>query len=280
MNTSLPTVTSEDEAKAIMSAGLGAAELEFAMSITAPLYWIIREGDKKFLARNGSVFFLNAGEGVFAVTANHVVDGWREDCRSHDVVALQLANLPIDLSGAHSIISSHAAMDIATFRISAAEVKAMGKTVLTGFQTEWPPGPPQQDRGVYFGGYPGAETIWLAPDEVSFGAAPGGGVASSVSELDVSSQIERENLLAVLGKGIPPENFDFGGMSGGPMLTVIETKVIRCWSLAGVIYQGPNPSGDEGMSIPGLEIIRARRAHFIKADGTLDVARWDDLNRR
>jgi hypothetical protein len=30
-------------------------------------------------------------------------------------------------------------------------------------------------------------------------------------------------------------------MSGGPMLTVIETSTIRSWALAGVIYEGPNP---------------------------------------
>jgi hypothetical protein len=71
--------------------------------------------------------------------------------------------------------------------------------------------------------------------EVIFGS----GVASSVSERDVSTPIERQHLMPVLGGGTPPENFDFGGISGGVMLTVIQTT-IRSWSLAGVIYQGPN----------------------------------------
>jgi hypothetical protein len=123
------------------------------------------------------------------------------------------------------------------------------------------------------------ETRWLSPREISFGAAPGSGIASSVSEKDISSQIERERLIAVLGQGLPPENFDFGGISGSPMLSVVEQNGLRSWSLAGVIYEGPNPSSDAAQAIAGLEIIRARRAHFILPDGTLDVARWAELAR-
>jgi hypothetical protein len=65
-------------------------------------------------------------------------------------------------------------------------------------------------------------------------------------------------------------------MSGGLMLTVIQNR-LRSWSLAGVIYHGPNTSADEGQAIAGLELIRARRAHFILPDGRLDVARLKSL---
>ena len=44
-----------DEAKAVMRSGVGKAELEFVTSITTPLWWILREGEKR--ARNGSAFF-------------------------------------------------------------------------------------------------------------------------------------------------------------------------------------------------------------------------------
>jgi hypothetical protein len=78
----------------------------------------------------------------------------------------------------------------------------------------------------------------------------------------------------MLGDGIPPENFDFRGISGGPMLMVIQGRNLRSWALAGVIYQGPNTSENPDEAISGLEIIRARRAHFILPDGHLDTARW------
>lgn len=260
-----------------MAAGLGKAELEFVMSLTAPLYWIIREGHG-YRVQNGSAFFLDAGEGIFAVTANHVIEGWKRDCDNRDVVALQLGcDLPIDFDSKNAIIAAHKEIDIATFRISASEIASIKKTSLTGYQKAWPPLPPQQDKGIYFGGFPGTETIWLSRTAISFGASPFGGVASSVSERQVSSLVERRRLIPVLGCGLPPENFNFGGISGGPMLNVIEQNGLRSWSLAGVIHEGPNPSPDNAQAIGGLEIIMARRAHFLLQDGKLDIDRWEGL---
>jgi hypothetical protein len=279
MTDGLPPVKTEAEARALMAAGLGRAELEFATSLTAPLYWIIRDDERRYRVRNGSAFFLDAGNGPFGVTACHVVEGWRQDRANGNVVGLQLGlDLPIDFEGSNALIAAHEGIDIATFRVSADEIKRIGKTALTGFQTNWPPRPPQQGRGIYYAGFPGVETIWLSATEISFGAAPGGGIASSVSETDVSSLIEREHLIAVLGHGPPPEDYNFGGMSGGPMLSVIETKALRSWALAGVIYQGPNPSPDAAHSIAGLQIMKARRADFILPDGTLNVRLWNELS--
>ena len=205
----------------------------------------------------------------FAVTANHVIEGWKRDCVSSDVVAFQLGHdLQIDFDGQHGFIAAHEGIDIATFRISEREIASIGKTPLTGYHRSWPPLPPKLDRGIYFGGFPGVETIKLSRNEISFGATAGGGVASSISEKDVSSLIERINLIPVLGRGLPPENFDFGGISGGPMLTVVEQNGLRSWSLAGVIHEGPNPAPDAAQAINGLEVIKARRAHFILPDGT------------
>jgi hypothetical protein len=274
----LLAVKSEKEARAVISAGLGRAELELATSFTAPLYWIIREADGKYRVRNGSAFFLDAGAGPFGVTANHVIDGWRQDRAHGNVVALQLGlDLQLDLEGEHAIIAAHQGLDVATFRITANEIKRIGKQILTGYQKSWPPSPPEQGRGIYYSGFPATETIWLSPRAISFGAAPGGGVASSVSETDISMLIEQQSLIAVMGGGSPPENYNFGGMSGGPVLTVVETSAIRSWVLAGVIYEGPNASPDEAQAIAGLEIIRARRAHFILSDGQLDIRRWVDI---
>jgi hypothetical protein len=247
------------------------------MSVAAPLYWIVRE-DNGYRVRNGSAFFLNTGQRILAVTANHVIEDWRRDCGVGNVVALHLgSDLVIDFDVRNAVIAAHEEIDIATFRISESEIASIGKTVLTGYQQAWPPLPPQQERAVYFGGFPGVETIRLSRNEISFGASAGHGAASSVSERDVSSLIERSNLIPVLGRGLPPENFNFGGISGGPLLSVIEQNGLRSWSLAGVIHEGPNPSSDAAQAIDGLEIIKARRAHFILPDGTLDVVRWEEL---
>jgi hypothetical protein len=266
-----------DEAKAIMSGGLGRYELELVTSFCAPLYWAIRR-DGVILLRNGTAFFLDTSHGVFGVTACHVVDGWHTSRNTEDAGPLRLAGngSSVEINWDKRAIDAHSGIDIATFRIDRAEVQALGKTVLTGFQKTWPPGPPEERCGIYYCGYPGIGTRHPSAREVIFGATPGSGIATSVSDRDVSTLIEREHLMPAMGGGIPPENFDFGGISGGPMLTVIQGK-LRSWALAGVIYQGPNISKNHEEAIVGLEIIKARRAHFVLPDGKLDTGRWHSI---
>lgn len=79
---------SETEAKEIMGkGGLGKAELEFVTSLTAQVYWVIKEADAVLRVRNGSAFFLDAGEGTFGVTACHVLKTLNEDRSTSKVVA-------------------------------------------------------------------------------------------------------------------------------------------------------------------------------------------------
>jgi hypothetical protein len=260
-----------------MASGLGRANLEFVASLVAPLFWVISDPDGRYRVRNGTAFFLDAGAGPFAVTAAHVIDGWRDDCRKFQVLALQLGDLPIDFGGQNKLIASDPDIDIATFRIDPACIRSIGKTVLTGIQRQWPPTAPQTGRGIYIAGFPATETLFRSPQEISFGIATGGGVASSVTEIDVLSQIEREHLLPQIGSGVPPENYKFGGISGGPMLTLVEKSDLLSWSLAGIIYQGPNTVSDPNKAIAGLEIMRARRARFLLSNGDLDRRAWNEL---
>lgn len=251
------------------------AEAVFVASLTVPLFWVIRDENGRIKPRNGSAFFLDAGNGPFAVTANHVIEGWRRDRSERKASPLHMGSeYHLDLDKRNAIIAAHEGIDIATFRVSESEIHRTGKTIYKGYQATWPPRPPEEGKGVYYAGFPGVGTIPTAPDEFSFGVATGGGIATSVSERDVSNLIEREHIVGTLGDGVPPEDYDFRGMSGGPMLAVFNYKGVRVSALAGVIYEGPNPSPDPEQAIAGLEIIRARRAHFILPDGSLDIARW------
>jgi hypothetical protein len=267
-------ITTIEEAKRVMSAGLGEFELKLVISFSAPIFWATMKGGQ-LRARNGTAFFLNTGERLFGVTACHVIDGWKQCPAEERPGPLRLAGMgtSVRLDWDQRVIDMDAAIDIATFHVTESEVKTIGKTVLTGAQKNWPPGKPPINCGIYFAGFPGVSTIELSVDKVSFGAMAGGGIATSVSEKDVSSQIEREYLMSYFGEGVPPENYNFGGLSGGPMLAVVESA-LRSWALVGVVYQGPNTSVDTNQAIPGLEVIRARRPYFILPDGRLDRARW------
>jgi hypothetical protein len=116
----------------------------------------------------------------------------------------------------------------------------------------------------------------MGTQSVSFGLVRGSGIASSVNDRDVASLFDRSCWLPDPIRGAPPPNFDFGGISGGIMLTVIQ-GTLRSWSLSGIVYEGPSTSDVSGEAIEGFEVLRARRAHFLAPDGQLDVALWHGL---
>jgi hypothetical protein len=265
---------SREEAIAIMKGGLGEAELALATSFCAPLYWINRPDRRQIEVRNGSAFFVDAGNGPFGVTAHHVVKKWQEH-RENGCGPLRLGGegTSVEFYYEDRQIAFHAGLDIATFEMTAEEIKRIGKIAITGTQSSWPPKPPTVDRGIYYCGFPQIETRQLSLQKVEFGSLRGSGVATSVNDRDVVTMIEREYLIPAGSRPAPPENFDFGGISGGIMMTVVEGR-LRSWALAGMIYEGPSTSDDPNEAIPGFEIIRSRRADFLKADGTLDTALW------
>ncbi len=124
-----------EEAKALIHS-LGKAGLEFVASITAPLFWVLRDSCGNEMIKNGSLFFIDAGGGTFAVTAAHVVAECFEDTKSPMFVRCMIGRgggktaFPIHLRD--RVIDTHAAMDLATLRFSPAEVETIGRTVLTG----------------------------------------------------------------------------------------------------------------------------------------------------
>jgi hypothetical protein len=70
---------------------------------------------------------------------------------------------------------------------------------------------------VTYCGFPGNGRAVLRPKEIGFGIVAMAGIASSSNETKISILIERENLLQVLGDKAMPEDYDFGGISGGPV---------------------------------------------------------------
>ena len=278
-----PNEAEKQAAIAMILAGLGEAELRVVASYTGPIFWMLRRSDKTRLMKNGSMFLLNTGTRVIAVTAAHVVEECLQDTKSSAFVQCMVGSKlghPVPFFLGDRLIDAHRGIDIATFWLTPAEIRQTGLEVLAGFYYPlWPPRLPQIDRGVTYCGFPGNGRRWLAPKEISFGCVAMAGVVSNCSENSLSVQIEREHLSQVLGNEAMPENYDFGGISGGPVLAIIQTPTIRSWMPAGVIFEGPNPgNATDQQAIAGLEIIRARPMHFIKADGMLDITLWEQSN--
>ena len=185
-------------------------------------------------------------------------------------------SIAIDL--AKQIIDANADLDIGTFEISRDEVARIGKTVLRGYVKTWPPREVQQERGVTYCGFPGNGRRIDGPRILNFGCVTASGIATSANEFSISILIERDMLVPALGDGLMPENYDFRGISGGPVVAIVETEKLRSWIPAGVIYQGPNTSTDPAESIPGFELIKARPVRYILPDGSLDNTGWESVN--
>jgi hypothetical protein len=277
-------LTDEQKAEAIRLtlAGLGKAELEIAASYASPLIWTVDGGNGLKRVKGGTVFFLDTSEAVFAVTADHVVREFFADSQIPNVHAAIAAHgkSPMRIPLADRIIDANAEIDIATFHVFPSERQYLEKNPLKGHVREWPPKLAEVNGPATYCGFPGVGRRPVAGG-MSFGAVPMGGIVTSSHETMISIQIEREYYVRLVGDADMPENFNFGGMSGGPLIAIVQAEIMRTWKPAGVIISGPNPGDAPDQDfIPGFEVIRARPIHFIKADGTLDHDRWEQANIR
>jgi hypothetical protein len=251
-----------EEATALLMGPFGKFMRDTVASYVAPIFWETLDNEDRVVLRNGTIFFLDAGEGVFAVTAGHVYDGYVRAKVRYPKSSCQLWKMSFDPE-ARLIArqSDHIDLpDLATFEITAEEVKGLGKTILTGHQASWPPLPPEQGKGVLFAGYPGCDRLEIAPDTIDFGIFPGFLVATSVSDRMILCLIEEDYLIDTpCHKGIAPSNYDAGGVSGAPLLTVVEHRGLWSWRLGGVIVEAPAAGG----------MLLAARADYILPNGQL-----------
>jgi len=224
---------------------LGKAELEFVGGLAAPLFWVLERDDGNQMVKSGTVFFLDTGARLFAVTAAHVVTECLNDTKSSQFVRAMIgANggpaLTIHLGD--RMIDGNQAIDIATFEVTVEEVRSLRRVPVSGFQRAWPPPPARVDHGVTLCGFPGKARRWLAPRQLGFGSTAIACVVTNSHAACISVQLERDRLLRVLGDTDLPEDYDFGGISGGPVLAMVERGGLRGWTPVGVIFEGPNGS--------------------------------------
>lgn len=244
------------QAKELASGPYGATLLRTAGSYVVPMCWPKTSIDHEEVElTNGTAFFLKTPQAVFAVTAAHVIRGFLEAKELDPRLACGLLDSDTLIDLDRDLIAIGSNVDIATFRVSESVIAKLNKQPLTA----WPPQTPQVGKGVFYAGFPGQVRQRLAVREFSFGLCSGAGVADHVDSQNIVTSINHDDLVDPLGHGFPPEDFDFGGMSGGPLLAVIETGIVS-WGLAGVIFKGSNLGGG---------LLYGARATSIREDETI-----------
>jgi hypothetical protein len=201
---------------------------------------------------NGSMFFLDTGNGIFGVTAKHVFEEYERSLGESHVVC-QIDNLlfnPIE-----RLVSKGIDSDIATFKITAGELKQLGRIT-----TPWPPIIPTEGQAVLLAGFPGCEKKFTSTSSVDFGKLVQLARVDSVNSRDISFvRPSNSDLIDTLGLGLPQRQYNMGGLSGGPMAIVRDVGNILSWAVSGVVYESHDI----------YEITKAARADAIEADGNV-----------
>jgi hypothetical protein len=208
------------------------------------------------ISAGGSAFLIRTQTGVFGVTAGHVVDGFiaaRSTCRG---LTATLGGFSFDLEGC--LLGRGCRADIATFRVREADLPTIGFRPL---ERAWPPATPASNGIVLLAGWPGHERV-VGTERVTGGIYIGWGSAG-VSDLQITIRADHDRGLfsPLPGVPLPPPGFDFGGISGGPVMVIdAEDDGFRIgWRLAGVISEGK----------PDYDYIVATRADIIQSDGQI-----------
>ena len=96
---------------------------------------------------------------------------------------------------------------------------------------------PEVNAGVTYCGFPGHGRSVRSFREIVFGIFSAASYLTSANEQSISVQIERERLVQVHGDGVLSTDYDFGGISGGPLIAIVQTPTIRSSIPAGVIIR-------------------------------------------
>jgi hypothetical protein len=234
------------------------AMTESLCASTPMLSWHgLRTDGDGVVSEGGSAFLVRTPAGILGVTAGHVMDGFVVARHRNKDITATLGGFSFDLE--QRIIERGDKVDIATFRINEADLPIIGFRPL---DRAWPPATPASKGIVLLAGWPGHERI-VGAERVTGGIYVGWGSAG-VSDLQITVRVDHDQgpISPILGVPLPPPGFEFGGISGGPVMVIdAEDDGHKIgWRVAGVISEGK----------PDYDYIVATRADVIQDDGHIN----------
>lgn len=207
--------------------GFGKTLLNIPLQCTSSIFWYEKSvNNLSSIINNGSICFVNTSNRTMAITARHVIEGYREAKEKYNNLKCQIGNVVLDPLS--RIIDENHTLDIATLDISHKEI---GINV----HSNWPPVLPEIGKGLFFGGYPG-KIKKVENNTVGWNLVSGLDIASSLHNNRLAIKLERENWVHTDLLNEPPKNLKMGGMSGGPVFTIIEDSIIY-WGLSAIITE-------------------------------------------
>jgi hypothetical protein len=236
---------------------------DWAANHVSYFWWMRRSLVGTPTCNNGSIFFISIGDVLFGVTAAHVYQGFLQARqKSPGRIVCKIGNLEFDPES--RLRGLRNGIDIATFNLTWDELATIGKQAISVDRSNWPPPHPFSGQAAILAGFPGKSRLWLPGRAISFGLCVGMQPVGAASDRSITCPFEREYWVESIGRGLPPEGFHLGGISGGPLLLPMEADGTWSMSLGGVVSEAASQGFETVVSVP---------AHFIAADGTINDER-------
>jgi hypothetical protein len=215
--------------------------------------------------RGGCCFVLRFRNKLVGITADHVVQAYRREKARLPTLVGQLWNIAFDLS--ERIIDHDTALDIATFDVSEWELSQIGGNEFD-CRGSWPPPNPQVGNIISIAGFPELERQFYANRAANFSSYVGMTVIDDINDREILTTYDPNRDHDLSGVvGLPPLGLNLSGCSGGPVLAHGDQNGVYRWNVVGLIVSGP---GDSEGETSQFDLIRIRRIHFIREDGTLN----------
>ena len=258
---------SEQERAGVLGSEFGKRMWFWGASHVGYIHWATPAAEGGIKISSGSMCFLDCGRGLLAITAGHVYREYEATKRQFPRTRCRIGNIDFDPEAAFLCCrwdrENRRAPDIATFSFTYDQLKTIGRhAMMVPKPSDWPPRIPKHNQTAFVGGFPGRGRIWLGPREVSFGLCAAMTAITNVSDYQITCRSERDGLVDVTGKGLPPVGFEYGGISGGPLLVPWWRDDAWEWQLCGILSEAPTVTDD-------YDMFTAVRADFINPDGSI-----------
>jgi hypothetical protein len=248
-----------EKAKELMRGPLAKVYRSILSGCCAPLYWYGRQSAG--ILHNGTVTFLRTPEVLLGVTAAHVLRAYIDGASDTRHVLCIGDAVISDLEQRLISLPRPGRTDIATFRLDEKTIERVGKTVTP--LADWPPRPPQEGRGIMLAGYPGQERR-AEKDGMSWGLFTSLVIARTVTDRQITWLIEPNEQLEGATVPPPPPLYGMGGISGGPLVTWIESEhFVSSFVIGGIITEHPDYQQNDF----SVERVIASRADLITSSG-------------
>jgi hypothetical protein len=238
----------------------------FTLKVACPLVWHDRTEGWPKLVNGATCFFLQFEQETFGVTSNHVIQAYEAVSGTNRNLVCQLrTSRPFDVLS--SIIDRNPDLDIATFRVPD-EVLAETERIALDCREHWPPPTPEHLRALSACGFPEVLRTPATNGVATFqawGALP---AVDDITDREILITYDPERDGPMQSVPRPPLGFNLSGCSGGPVLMHRVIDGVHHAFPVGMMIYGPKDIDKGGISTE-FDMIRLRRIHFIKHDGTI-----------